>query len=151
MPCKPYPVKKATALLEEWIALRIPKSPDEAPITAVAAATYLSAKGVATHRATLYSKGLNALLVEGARRQEEEGGGHRIEEERRQYDAVLGTLREENRVLGDRNRALLGEIATIVFNARRCNVSEAELRRPLPPTDRSRSRAGTKSGRGRTT
>lgn len=142
MPRKPYPVQKAKSILDEWIALRIPKSPDEAPITAAAAAAHLSAKGVATHRSTLYSKGINALLIEGARRQQKEGGGHRIDEERRQYDAVLGTLREENRVLGDRNRALLGEIATIVFNARRCSVSEAELRRPMPPTDRSSSRAG---------
>src|SRR5580704_6435756 len=109
-----------------------PKSPDEAPITAVAAVAHLTAKGIKTHRATLYSKGLNKILVDGIHRQQEEGGGRRLNEERREYEATLDVLREQTRILDQRNRALLGEIAIMIYNARRCNVSEDDLRQPMP-------------------
>jgi hypothetical protein len=142
MPRKPYPVKKAGAFLEQWIEQRVPKGSDEAPITVAAAVAFLVQKGIKTHRTTLYSKGLNGLIVEGARRQREADGGGRRSEERRESEAILDRMREHNALLEKRNRALLGEIATMVFNARRCNVSEEELRRPMTPPDRSQSRAG---------
>lgn len=147
MPRHPYPVKKAHAMLEHWIALRVPKAADEAPITAAAAVAFLVKQGIKTHRTTLYSKGLHLLIADGAKRQREADGGGRRSEERRESEAILDAVREQNALLEKRNRALLGDIATMVFNARRCNVSEEELRRPMTPPDRSRSRAGAKSGR----
>lgn len=142
MPRKPYPVKKAGAMLEQWVEQRVPKSSDEAPITVAAAVAFLVQNGIKTHRTTLYSKGLNGLIVEGAQRQREADGGGRRSEERRESDAILDTLRQQNAQFDKRNRVLLGEIATMVFNARRCNVSEEELRRSMTPPDRSHSRAG---------
>jgi hypothetical protein len=149
MPRKPYPVKKARALLENWLELRVAKASDEAPITAAAAAVFLESRGIKTHRTTLYSKGLNGIIVDAARRQGAGAGSDRRSEQRREHDAIVAAMREDNTLLEKRNRALLGEIATMVFNARRCNVSEDELRRPMTPPDRSRSRAGTKSSRTR--
>lgn len=151
MPRKPYPVKKAQALLEHWIELRVPRMPDNAPITAAAAVAFLEEKGIKTHRTTLYSKGLSSIIAKAAARQREGAGSNRRSEERREHDAILATMREHNALLEKRNRALLGEIATMVFNARRCNVSEDELSRTMTPLDRSRSRAGVKSSRTRRT
>ena len=142
MPRKPYPVHRAQRLLEQWVALRVAKSSDDAPITAAAAVEFLKTQGILTHRTTLYSKGLNVILAEGAQKQLIGIGNTRESEERRGYEAIVDQLRDENRRLVDRNRALLGEIAVMVWNARRCNVSEDELRQAMPKVDRSRSRAG---------
>ncbi len=60
MPRPKYPVKKAHALLEEWIAFRVPKSPSDAPITVTAAVVYLVSRGLPTHRDTLHKHGLRS-------------------------------------------------------------------------------------------
>lgn len=146
MPRKAYPVKRAQALLEEWIALRVPKSPHEAPITIEAAVAHLKAKSLPTHRSTLHLKGLTKLIAEGSRRQAEEGGGRERDRLREEYEALLSGLRVKNEKLEVRNRELLGVIATMAFNARRLGVSDAELCRDLPLTNRSESRAGKRKG-----
>lgn len=143
MPRPAYPVQRARVALEKWIALRIAKSPDEAPITVNSAVAHLVAQGIATHRATLYSKGLHLIVVEAARKQRT--GGSRSAAEQQEFETALNALREQNHLLEQRNRALLSEIATMVYNARRCNVSEDELRRTMPAVDRSISRADTRT------
>ena len=147
MPRKPYPVKRARALLEEWVALRVPQAPEEASITAADAISYLHSRGIPTARSTLYSQGLNELVAEGARKQAREGGGRKRDEEWAAYEAKLAELRELNRALDTRKRELLGIIATMTFNARRFNISEAELQAPIPVPDRSGSRAGRRARR----
>lgn len=94
-------------------------------------------------------QGLNALLVDGARRQRAADAGGQRSAERREHDAIVAALREQNALVEKRNRALLGEIATMVFNARRCSVSEEELRRPMTMSDRTRSQAGSRPGSSR--
>lgn len=145
MPRKPYNVTKARRLLREWIALRISKAPTDAPITVDAALAHLAANDCEAHRATLYKHGLQKLVQDGARQQREEGGGRQVESERRQYEAQLATMREEAVVLERRNRALLGEIATLLWNARRLGLREEEMRREMPKPDRSSSKAGRRA------
>jgi len=43
-------------------------------------------------------------------------------------------MRDHNALLEKRNRALPVDLATMVFKARHCNVSEEELRRPMTPS-----------------
>lgn len=108
----------------------------------VAAVAFLAQNGIKTHRTTLYSKGLLAPFYGGSEAQRDADGGGRRSEEPGETDAIRDTLLQQISQLDNRNRALIGEIATLVFNARRCNVSEEELRRPMTPPDRSYSRAG---------
>jgi hypothetical protein len=140
MPRKPYPVKRARKLLEEWLSLRVAKSTPDAPITVAAAVAYLVAKKIPTHRDTMHVHGLSALVAVAARRQAEVGG--RPPNERNEHQKKVDELRAQNERLQNENRELLGLIATILYNARLHNVSEAELRQEMPKTDRSVSRAG---------
>lgn len=142
MPRPAYPVQRARKSLGEWLALRIPKDPHDAPITVGDAIQHLESHGIPTHRSTLYKKGLIGLITEGAQRQQEEGGGRRRDEERALYDVQIARLRSENEVLEARNRALLGELALHEWNARRLGIVAEELRAAIPKPNRSASRAG---------
>ena len=142
MPRPAYPVQRARKALGAWLALRIPKDPQDAPITVADAIQHLESQGVPTHRSTLYKQGLIGLITEGAQKQREEGGGKRRDEERTLYDAQIVRLRTENEVLEARNRALLGELALHEWNARRLGIVAEELRVAIPKPNRSASRAG---------
>lgn len=124
------------------IVQRVPMSAEEAPITVADAVAYLTERGIPTDRTTIHAKGLNGLIVDAANRQGEVDRFGRQGEERREAATILDRLREQNSLLEKRNRVLLGEIAAMVFNARRSNVSEDEPRRPMPPPNRSPTRAG---------
>lgn len=137
-----YPVQRARKLLAEWLALRIPKAPHDAPITIAEAIKHLESHNIPTHRSTLHKKGLTALVADGAQRQLKEGGGRRSESERALYESALTRLREENEALQVRNRALLGQLALHEWNARRLNIVAEELEMAIPKPNRSASRAG---------
>lgn len=132
MPRPPYDAAKAKRLLTDWIVQRIPRTPEDAPITIPAAVSYLTKKGLPTHKATLHKYNLNALITDGARRQREEGGGSRAQAERAGYDEQLRALRAHLARAEERNRALLAVIATMRYNARRMSVTETDLMKPLP-------------------
>ena len=145
MPRKPYPVKTARTLLEGWLERSWAKGAAEAPITVNRAVAYLASKKLPTHRATLHTHGLTALIAVAARRQAE--ASVRPPSERKSHEAMVAAVREENERLQRQYRELLGLAATLLYNARLHNVSEAEMRRPMPPTDRSVSRAGRRAKR----
>lgn len=129
---KPYPVAKARRLLDAWIALCVDQPPTEAPITVATAVAHLRAKGITTHRATLAEHDLHHVVAAG-KRQQLERGSRRSDAERELYDGQVRLLRTANATLEQQNRALLGEIAVMLHNARRLSVPHEELTAPMTP------------------
>lgn len=132
MPRPPFPAAKAKRLLEAWIALRIPKSPDDAPIDVPSALAYLAEQKIEAHRSALYKYKLHEVIKAGAHQQRHDGGGARRSAEQQAYQAQLDALRAENATLAEHNRQLRGMIATMTYNARALHISDAELTAPLP-------------------
>lgn len=142
MPRPEYNIIKARRVLRDWIAIRIPLDPADAPITIATALEHLAACKVPAHRATFYKHKLHLLVGEGNAKQHQEGGGRQANAERRAYEEQLAVLRKTNEALEARNRVLLGQIAVMVWNAKRYSITHDELMAPMPKPDRSASHAG---------
>ena len=151
MPRPPFPAAKARRLLEAWIALRLPKSPDDAPINVPHALAYLAEQKITAHRTALYKYKLHELIKTGAHQQRQVGGGARHDAEQQAYQAQLKKLREANATLAEHNRQLRGMIATMTYNAQAKGISDAELHAPLPVPSAKRGGAAPSSSTPRRT
>lgn len=147
MPRPPYPVQRARRVLAEWIAIAKERPADEAPITVEAAQRVLRERDpkLVASRHTLWKHGLTRLLEQGAEAQKAGVGETARASERQGYAERFEAMDARIREVEARNRELLGQIATMTFNARRLNLNAAELRAPMPKPDRSRSRAGRRN------
>lgn len=82
------------------------------------------------------------MLEQGAEAQKAGAGQTARVSERQGYAERFEAMEARIREVEARNRELVGQIATITFNARRLNINAAELLAPMPKPDRSSSRAG---------
>jgi uncharacterized protein YhaN len=149
MPRSPYPIQRARRVLAEWIAIAKERPADVAPITVEEAQRVLKEKDpkLAASRNTLWKYGLTRMLEQGAEAQKAGAGETARASERQGYVERFEAMEAQIRGVEARNRELLGQIATMTFNARRLGVNAAELRTPMPKPDRSASRAGRRGGR----